>query len=565
LLSAWQAAPSLSQQLNAAYVNFHGEGTALTIVRLKQPRANMRKYLFNLAGNITLVERPNLDEVRGRRGVDPASAAAAAAQPLLDRSTVPLETDVESLAHTDAPSFSQLVAKWPLRDVKVSTFWDSSATFSTAVSRQTTLEFVELLLPGIRTEGKPNYHMMAIVCSRLLQCMPSGTLSNYDSLADEWDRRYSGVGNSERPSWAACQMVLMPYDGEASVDHADMAEFVVKVPTQEQFEEWTVVEKLDLLARMLGLPAFYINLVRSNATTPPLRDYHAIIEHIAPKLGFSRATLFPGVEDVRTRSKQTKSTKSFTELTLRAPALFERLVSAFLGRHDYIDLVLAQSFSIQDLSPPLSAAAKALSGSILEIVSSLSMAYPQHSLVPLKALERDLERCATRLDMIGHPVTVSGPTTSGKSTMLSSLATMLAPYNHTLALLPSDETESFLILFNSMAPKAKQLSKEDLHALLRTFGSNLEQCIDHPKNVEILFEKPFAQPSTESLVSIIRFLMSCGVSKMTSVASAGCGRTSSSRASRRWPCESSCCRRRGGKARTSPSPSLAHSQTLTAC
>jgi hypothetical protein len=128
------------ERLNAAYVNFHGEGTALTIVRLKQPRANMRKYLFNLAGNITLVERPNLDEVRGRRGVvRPASAAAAAAQPLLDRSTVPLETDVESLAHTDAPSFSQLVTKWPLRDVKVSTFWDVSAG-------------------GVKFDGSPSWH-----------------------------------------------------------------------------------------------------------------------------------------------------------------------------------------------------------------------------------------------------------------------------------------------------------------------------------------------------------------------------------------------------------------------
>ena len=63
----------------------------------------------------------------------------------------------------------------------------------------------------------------------------SSTLCQYDALADEWNRRRQNADNQE--GWAACPMVFKPYDGQSVVDSADMTEFVVYVPTQEQLEE----------------------------------------------------------------------------------------------------------------------------------------------------------------------------------------------------------------------------------------------------------------------------------------------------------------------------------------
>jgi len=164
---------------------------------------------------------------------------------------------------------------------------------------------------------------------------------------------------------------------------------------------------------------------------------------------------------------------------------------------------------------------RALTGKVLDlevggIVRSLSMVYPKHAMVPLLAFERDLERAMTRLRSIELPVAVSGPTTSGKSTMISSLATLIASKTMALSPLPEDETDAFLELFNSMAPKTKQLSRDRLYNLLETFGTSLEKRMDHSKNLEILFGKPFAQGSTESLLSVLRFLTFGNVAGTTS-------------------------------------------------
>lgn len=102
------------------------------------------------------------------------------------------------------------------------------------------LDFVELLLPEISGEGKPNYNVVAIVCTRLLQCLPSSTLCHYDALADEWNRRHQDTLIHE--GWGACPMVFSSYQGE-TVDHADMSEFVVYISTQKQLGEWTVLQK----------------------------------------------------------------------------------------------------------------------------------------------------------------------------------------------------------------------------------------------------------------------------------------------------------------------------------
>ena len=492
------ARPLGVDQMNAAYLNCRGEGTALTIVRLKQTQVKMRKYLFHLADNVTLVDRPRRVEARTRRGARPALVAAAAAGSLVEAVSVS-DAAPTAAGPTEALTFTQLATQWPLKGADVSAFWDTGAVrTNTAFRQRATLEFIQLLLPEIPYTGKPNYHVMAIVCTRLLQCLPSSTWRDYDVLADEWNRAHS----EDRQAWAACPMVLRPDDGGPRVvDCAEMVEYVVKIPTLEQMRDWTALQKLDLLTRMVGLPAFYINWVRSNGTTPPLRDYHAIIEHIAPRLAFSSSQFFPGVETVRTRRTQTKS---FTELSLCAPALFERLVSVFIGKRDFVDLVLARSLPAQPRQ--LSAATRETRGYVGEIVRSLSMVYPKHAIVPLLALERDLERAMTRLHSIELPVAVSGPTTSGKSTMISSLATLIESKTMALSPLPEDETGAFLELFNSMAPKTKQLSLDRLHNLLQTFGASLEERMDHPKNLEILFGKPLSQRSTEGLLSVLRFL-----------------------------------------------------------
>lgn len=145
-------------RLSAAYVNPHGEGTVLTVVRLKQTQAKMRKYLFNLSDNITLVERPKQHvESRTRRGARPARASAAittraAARAVANTATTTRAAarEVASTAATTATSaaaasaaaasagqdadtsrahpllsFTELAARWPLKDVNVSMVWES--------------------------------------------------------------------------------------------------------------------------------------------------------------------------------------------------------------------------------------------------------------------------------------------------------------------------------------------------------------------------------------------------------------------------------------------------------
>lgn len=123
----------------------------------------------------------------------------------------------------------------------------------------------------------------------------------------------------------------------------------MKVPTQGQWEDWQVEQRLELLARLLGFPVFYVNWVCTNGTTPPPRSFHSVIERIAPLLGLKRRYII--TEDVQHCKKETQSYK---ELTVLVPLIYETAIGTFVGMQSFVEYLVAQSLRtpIEDMSLP---------------------------------------------------------------------------------------------------------------------------------------------------------------------------------------------------------------------
>ncbi len=171
-----------------------------------------------------------------------------------------------------------------------------------------------------------------------------------------------------------------------------MTEWKVKVPTKAQWEGWSVELRMELLARFLGFHVFYVNWICTNGTTPPLRDFSSVIEHIAPLIGAKRKKYIIAEDVFRCK----KETQSYKELTVIVPLLYQHAIATFVGLHPYIKYLLSIHTPTQNLS--LAQATGQTSHWVQELSRVLSMLYPRYILWPLLNIQRHLENCAQEVD-----------------------------------------------------------------------------------------------------------------------------------------------------------------------
>jgi hypothetical protein len=267
-----------------------------------------------------------------------------------------------------------------------------------------------------------------------------------------------------------------------------------------------VDQRLELAARLLGFHVFYVNWVRTNGTTPPLSDYHAVLEHINPRLGLLKSSQWSACEDVINANRQTRSFNEKTQDRL----IFNSIIATIVGTQEFVSHVIEQSSrksSHDDMD--LSGAIQHMSQTIHNSVDALSFLYPSYTFFPLLDVRRDLEVLRRELEMVERGFSVLGHTASGKSIFLSSMVSMLrpaaAPVVH--ANFP-DDNEKFLEFCNSMNPDTPDLTLDNLNNFIKDFGemAELHAAADDAKNVDVLFGPPHENKSTVSVTSAIRLL-----------------------------------------------------------
>ena len=485
--------------LPSSALGFHVAGACVTAFRISQTTSTDTRWLAALGDVKTLLVRkpaaPKMILGKPKR-LPRVRKTDVAPAPEEEEEDMPDKTTTQSYTHL-------FVGAWPFVNAALTDLYEFGHSGRNNIRRRQELvgAFVNHVLPVKRKE-RPAFHLASLANCRLLTFLPPSTLDTCDRLAEEWRHQYQDV--VPVPSWGNFDMVFRPWDGEPYHDHVHMTEWVVKVPTEAQWQTWTVEQKLELLARLLGFHVFYVNWVRTNGTTPALRDYHAIIEQIAPRLGLLQATRWVGVEDVVNCNRQTRSYK---ELTVFSPAIFEHLVATVVGKRDFVDYVIGNPLTLTEPGPNANAT-KAMANAIQEMVKSLSMVYPHYTLFPLVALQRQLRDCEQQLDYSIHQsVAVAGPTTSGKSSILSSLLNLFDTDSPAPVYEKEDDAAVFVDLYNSMAP-ARALDVALLHTFIADFGRHREAVLDDAQNVDVLFNPgPDRHPkSTEHVTSAVRQL-----------------------------------------------------------
>ena len=494
--------------LPCAFLGFHLPKVCLTVFRVKQSGSADKKWLKTLCDVGTLIKplsKPGI-VTRPRRVLRSHASPAPIAQ-LEEPDNEPLE-GVPVLPKT--PSVAGFVKNWPLVGANLLHLYDFGATRTFSRERQAyTQVYMEHVLSR-KGQQKPSYFLVVIMNSYLIEFLPSSTIAACDALSVAWREKHARLRHSQVPSWGNFKMEIQPwYDGHAYNDTLDMESWVVKVPTEEQWRGWNVDQRLELVARLHGFHVFYVNWIRTNGTTPPLSDYHAIIEHISPKLGLLQSSKWPVCEDVINGKRQTRS---FNEMTMDAPVMFETIIANIVGKPEFVAHVIEQSVVTQhnDLSLPV--AIQGMSQSIHNTVKSLAMLHPSYTFFPLLDLRRHLEACSAQLEMVRRPVAVAGESTSGKSMLLSSIASLhsaaaAAPPPFVDDAESRDDISDFVALFNSMGPETP-LDPALLNGLLIDFGTKLENeaTVNDTHNLDVLFGMPAENKSTARVTSAVRLL-----------------------------------------------------------
>ena len=486
------------EDLPCTFLGFHVPKARVTVFRFKQSSSVDQKWLLRLPHVRTLPPGVEQQTMVVEKPLPPVDDDG------FDDQVIP-EIRQPGTAFWDPDT-------WPFRQVDLSLVYEFHPVAPTKVieRRKTILDFQHHVLGRLGgDDDKPSYHLAALCCARLLQFLSPSYLEECNALADAWAQKHGDddtLTAADVPSWGNFHMTFQAYDGKTTIDDVDMSTYVVKVPTMAQWEGMDVPSRLRFLARLLGFPVFYVNWVRSRGTTKALRqrDYHALMEHMAPRLPLMRNAKWVGAEDVRNRRHQTRS---YRDLTLYAAKLFQNLVACVVGKDAFVQHV------IRDL--PFDESLDNLTSSLQTLTKSLAMLYPAYTIFPLLQFHRRVEECREDLALAARPAAVAGQTRAGKSTLASALTMLLQK-----PLGPSSQDmddndhaadadaffQKFVDLINSMVPTRRQVSPAILREEIVKYGATCDTDAQrlHAHHVDILFGEK--QASTQTLTALTRML-----------------------------------------------------------
>lgn len=458
----------------------------------------------------------------GRRSSSSSAAAAAAASASARNGDqepddgAPDDNDIWGARNI---TFDELVEGWPLQNTNLVEYLNFGRKREyTPVIQEKVLEMLRLLVDSKIGKHVPVYNLIAHCNAQLVGRLSPEFLKECDEMADAWSAHH-GVTTEDAPCWGYFSMTFVDWVDGVYRDEVGMDVYEVQVPTKDQWETLlTPDQKLELLARMLGFKVFYVNWIRTKGTTPPLRDYHRIIEHIARRMGIVHSTRYNVIPNVRNKAEVAKT---YVEMMVYAPKLFATCITTVVGKDAFIDVVMRGSEHETPWSDmgaecirKLAERASLFTKSLTEHLVFLE---PKINIMPLLEARTLTWRFHDFIERLFTPVSICGDTGVGKSLITSFLIKLLArtgPNTMELDLVDGDN-DLFVELHDSMVPYSKfpdvhetLKDRETLDKLVKDFGISLATKLrkNEAENVATLFpEGPSSDKDTIKTIDVSRY------------------------------------------------------------
>lgn len=407
-------------ELDCRYLGFHVEGAMVTAFRFLQKGRGDMSWVATLKDVKTFMER-HKQEKKKRQATTIVDEEKDYEEIKDEENDSDKDKDKDKdLDQVDMAFFHE----WPVTGTVLSELYEFTTNRTKIKQRQEViLAFANHVL-GTKTTELPSYNAMVVTCCRFLEMLPEEHLQTYDAKADEWRKKHAHLDDDQVPSWGMCKLVLK-LSTDMSYLHDEENAWVVTIPaTKKELIQWDTSKRLILLDGLMGFAAFYINMIRSNGTTPPLRGYHEAIEHCSRRLGLKGSCRWSSVEEVEYGKSQTKAYKEHTVL---APQIFSRLITQVVGKQALFRYVLRNSMQLEDgASLDLVSFAERTNKLNEDLVENWSRVHPQHTARPLLQARHHYRAIIHELQCVHQPMAFVGPTTCGKSTMLNGLSFLLA-------------------------------------------------------------------------------------------------------------------------------------------